>query len=116
MKRICEIHNLARHIQTTHEAKTFNTLVRKFKNELMQKLPHCTFTGFKPNHFTVTGFIKNTQTNKVCYVSLSDVRYNFNATNHILYRTAKDFRDYTGGHNQYASLENLASAIAKVVN
>lgn len=49
----------------------------------------------KPNHFDVTGFFKTVKGN-IYYFSLEDLRWDKET---MMYRTAKDFKDYTGGSN-----------------
>ncbi|MDP2907075.1 MAG: hypothetical protein Q8O03_03985 [Nanoarchaeota archaeon] len=70
---------------------------RVFKKEFTTLLkPHAQEIQFsKPNHFDVTGFFK---TNKelIYYFSIGDLRWSKES---MLIRTAKDFKDYTGGSN-----------------
>lgn len=116
MKRINEIHSLAHTLAFKAEPALFKSLCRKLKNELTATLPDCTVTGFTPNHFCTSGFIQHNQTKKICYVSLNDVRYNTYATKRLLYRTAEHLRDYTGGRNCYAALEDLADAVQTMLS
>ena len=59
------------------------------------------------NHYEFSAFFKDTDDNYV-YFSISDVRYFQNEWyNHILVRTAKHDKDYSGGQNNYTNLENL---------
>jgi len=55
----------------------------------------------KPNHFDMSGFF--TLGNTIWYFSISDLR-GFKDT--MLIRTAKHYKDYTGGMNQYVSLKH----------
>ena len=55
----------------------------------------------KPNHFDITGFFKLND-DRIYYFSIGDLR--FNKT--FLIRIAKDFKDYTGGSNNFLSLNN----------
>lgn len=56
----------------------------------------------KPNHFDMSGFFKM-RSGQIWYFSIGDLRWN---KDRMLIRTAKDFKDYTGGMNQYVSLED----------
>ena len=56
----------------------------------------------KPNHFDVSGFFK-LKSGKIYYFSISDLRW---SKNDMLIRTAKDFKDYTGGSNGFINLDD----------
>ena len=63
---------------------------------------------FGNNWFIFSGFLRNTETDKLVYFSISDVRYWQDAWySHILVRTAKHLKDWTGGSNNYTSLPEL---------
>jgi hypothetical protein len=68
--------------------------------------------NFNTGHYYCSWFIKNGD--KYVYCSFSDVRY-FSTSWYklILYRVAKNERDYTGGSNWYTELENLEGAITR---
>ena len=63
-------------------------------------------------HFYVSGFVRNNTTEKMAYFSISDVRY-FPEQWHrnILIRSAQHEKDYTGGDNQSATLENIGECL-----
>jgi len=54
----------------------------------------------KPNHFDISGFFKLND-DRIYYFSLSDLRWDKDS---LLIRTAKDFKDYTGGSNNDITL------------
>ena len=56
----------------------------------------------KPNHFDISGFFKLND-DKIYYFSISDLRWSKDT---MLIRTAKDFKDYTGGSNNFIKLDN----------
>ena len=57
-------------------------------------------------HYEFSAFFKCN--NKYVYFKISDVRYFKNEWfNHILIRTAKSEKDYTGGQNHYTNLMDL---------
>ena len=74
-----------------------------------------TLTGFKPNHFTTSGFVTNDTTGKIVYISLSDTRY-YEWFSEVLYRTAKSTKDYSGGRNQRANLINLVTSVKNIID
>lgn len=86
----------------------FLTFVRTFKNEFTKLLQAkgCTNIEIGKGHFYVSGFCTS-PTGQPYYFSISDVRM-FSEGNGIwgslLYRTAKDYKDYTGGYNQYVRI------------
>jgi hypothetical protein len=60
------------------------------------------------NHFDFSGFLKNKKTGKFVYFSASDVRhFQDDWYNSLLIRTASDQSDYTGGNNNFISIEQL---------
>lgn len=64
---------------------------------------------FNKGHYEFSAVMKSKVTNKFYYISIPDVRYKNNEwANNILYRTMKHEKDWTGGTNQYSSLQNLA--------
>ena len=97
------------------EAKSF---VTAFKNMLKRELtPHgIEVLSLKPNHYDCSGFVK--MGSNYVYISYSIPRYgekiNFNKSGiltDVLYRTAKNEKDYRGGHNNFSNIESLPSAI-----
>lgn len=65
---------------------------------------------FFRGHFCISGFIKNNHTGKIVYFDTSDVRYNLEAwRKDILIRTAVNDKDFTGGINNYCTLETFKS-------
>jgi len=68
----------------------------------------------KPNHFDISGFFE-LKDKRIYYFSLSDLRWSKDS---LLIRTAKGFKDYTGGSNHDISLdlnfiENLLSYLER---
>lgn len=88
----------------------FKTFKREFTKEL--KSIGAIDIKFRKGHFYVNGFF--TVNGQAMYFSLSDVRdFKYSRTadpyscmTKLLYRTAKDYKDFTGGHNQYVSIES----------
>lgn len=74
--------------------KEFKSLAKKLGAEL-------TFNG---NYFDYSAFFK--KENKCIYVHIGDVRCG-NWYDDVLYRTAKDEKDYSGGSNCYCSYDKL---------
>lgn len=84
---------------TTRNTPEFKSFARKFKNALAKELETagCTITAYNVGHFYVSGFFRN-KFNDCYYFSISDVRHF--KIDKMLWRTAKDEKDFTGGHNR----------------
>jgi hypothetical protein len=89
----------------------FKSFCRIFKNEFSKELQSIGATNvvFNYGHFYVSGFF--TLGTQAWYFSLSDVRgmeycLNQSCMGMLLYRTAKDYRDFTGGQNRYTKIES----------
>ena len=67
-------------------------------------------------HYFLSWFLKDNNDNTI-YFSISDVRYTQNAgLNNILYRTAKDSKDFSWGWNNYSWIENLEDKLIYMFN
>ena len=86
--------------ETTQE---FLAFVRTFKKEFGAELKAIGASNieYHRGHFEVTGFY--TVGKQPWYFSLHDVR--FFPDEQIMYRTAKDYKDYSGGSNVYATIK-----------
>jgi hypothetical protein len=75
------------------------------KTIVRRALKEADFTDikFSNGHYYFSGFA--TKNNKAIYFSIPDVRYGWSSDGmNLLIRTAKDYKDYTGGSNNYSSL------------
>ena len=84
-----------------------NKAYSKEKSIVRKALKQADFTDIKflNGHYYFSGFA--TKNNKAIYFSIPDVRH-FPPTGgaaDLLIRTAKDYKDYTGGSNNYSSLK-----------
>ena len=82
----------------------FKEFARTFSKMVREQLKQVSGTDYKQStgHYYISGFF--TVGEQPYYISISDVRY-FNINN-ILIRTAKDYRDFTGGSNHYINIED----------
>ena len=62
-------------------------------------------------HYFWSAFVQG-QSGQIWYISCSDVRHFPN--NDIMYRTAQNDSDYTGGGNQYCTPDRLSETIAQL--
>lgn len=87
----------------------FKAFKKLFKKGLTIELKKTLATNivFSYGHYYISGFF--TIGEQPYYFSLSDVRHGFvfsrNGAPEIMYRTAKDYKDFTGGHNQNIELK-----------
>ncbi len=94
--------------ETTSE---FLKFFRTFKSELTKVLTEkgCNKIEIGKGHFYVSGFF-TAPSGQVYYISLSDVRSfreDDNFYGSLMYRTAKHYKDYTGGSNQYVPIGQI---------
>jgi len=84
----------------------FKVWFRKEKNRITKtlKLLGCTKIELNYGFYYFSGFFTS-KSGQVYYMSCSDVRHF--PYNNLLYRTAKDYNDFTGGANQYINPKDL---------
>lgn len=104
----------------SREAKSF---VKGFKNMLQRELnPYgIEIVSFEGNHYDCSGFLR--KGDKYVYVwydiPRNEERIDFSKSGPfygVLYRTAKNSKDYTGGHNNFSNIETLPGAILNLFN
>lgn len=91
----------------------FALFFRVFKKDFTKELMSIGATNivFNKGHFSITGFF--TVDAQTMYFSMSDVREisyarttnPFTCFNKLMYRTAKDYKDFSGGQNLYVYIE-----------
>ena len=69
---------------------------------------------FNPGYFYYSAFFK--KDDKCVYIYVGDVRYNSNWYDKVLFRTAKNEKDYTGGPNRFCSYGNLENEVNSLLN
>lgn len=70
--------------------------------------------SFLRGHFYVSAFLRNSVTGKIVYINVGDVRAQICGKwplDNVLYREAKDDKDYMGGHNMFAPLPQLLERV-----
>lgn len=110
---------------TSHEfsslpyaGEDFKKFAREFNAEFKKSLAQYGVEVIrnKPGHYYLSGFVKNPDNGKFAYYTVGDVRYMFGRwAEEVLIRTAKSEKDFTGGFNQYSTLEDLPKALAALV-
>ena len=97
-------------VYTGEDYKSFERKYINYIKSLCKKY-NWEFVRALKNHYEFSAFIKNNK-NRYIYISISDVRFFKNEWFwHILIRSAKDEKDYTGRQNKYCSLPTLPVAI-----
>lgn len=97
----------------TPEWKSFCTKLKNaMKKEISEEYPDLELAAWSKGHFDVSGFVTRKSDGAIFYFSFRDVR-TVNATGQQMYRSARNLKDYCGGHNQWTTGENLLAAIAK---
>jgi len=94
----------------------YKSFQRKYKNVLknIAKNINGELINFSGNHYYFSTFVE--KDNKYVYISISDVRhFPNNWRKNILFRTAKNKKDYSGGHNQYTTIDNLEEELNKIL-
>lgn len=86
--------------QLTSQFQSFHRLFKRDFTNILHSF-NADKIEFSRGHFGTSGFF--THKDQVYYFSLGDVRWN---KEHMLIRTAKDYKDYTGGSNGFLNLEN----------
>ena len=87
---------------------TANSIKKLFNNDNYEF--HIKNNKVNGNYDGASGFILNTSTNKIVYVSVSDSTYKANMG--YMYRTANHLKDWQGGGNHWAkSNEHFADGI-----
>lgn len=120
MAKIAELkkylnHEFSSGCYTGEDYKTFQAKYINYLKAICRE-NHWQLVNVGRNHYCFSAFIKSAE-NKCVYISISDVRYFIGEWyGHILIRTAKDEQDYRGGFNNYATLEQLPGAIAKLLD
>jgi len=86
--------------QKTEQYKSFHKLFSKEFKKLLK--PYCKeILIHKTNHFDINGFFK-LESEKIYYFSISDLRW---SKDNMLIRTAENFKDYSGGGNNFINLD-----------
>jgi hypothetical protein len=88
-----------------YTSPSFKSFARKFKNSFNKELAKVSakIVGYTTGHYYVSGFFE-TKNGNLYYFSISDVRYfDFGE---MLYRTAEHLKDFTGGSNQYVTIDD----------
>lgn len=100
---------------STVKTEQFKAFARGFKSVVKEQLEgrNLELSSYSVGHFDVSGFIRTIGTEeRYAYFSVSDVRhFSDEWANHILLRTAAHLKDYSGGKNNYTSLDSFGEQV-----
>lgn len=102
-------------VSSSGKTPEFMDFTKTFKAELhsVLKVMRCQNITFNVGHFYISGFFDDAN-GQLWYFSIDDVRWMSDMT--LLVRTAQHRKDYTGGTNQYAPLNNLQQTLSVLIN
>lgn len=98
----------------SYNSEEFNKFFKGFKKAFTTRLKRLNATDiqFSKGHFYLSGFF--TVDEQAYYFSISDVRSNW-GNPRLLVRTAENYKDYTGGANNYVPIDNhIEKGIARI--
>ncbi len=86
--------------QGCEKSAEFIAFSKEFKKQLKKEMAEigATVENYLEGHFFITAFVK-TKVGNIYYISWH------NGDSNLMYRTAEHLKDYTGGSNNYKSLE-----------
>lgn len=93
----------------------FEVFARLFREYIRKHVPSgAKLVKFSKNHYEVSGFIE--RYGNFVYFSIDDVRFFAGEWfRNILIRTAESVEDFTGGPNNYTSLEDFPVNVARLL-
>ena len=102
------------------ETSEFKKFASSFCRALRKDVKEGDFeiVNISKGHFELSAFLKHKESGKFIYFAIPDVRWSTLGTSwydHVLYRTAKDDRDFTGGHNNFCPLSKLLDSTEALV-
>ena len=104
-------------IDSGDKTAEFKSFCRMFKFEFKKVLDElgCTDLECSYGHFIISGFF-NSADGRLWYFSLNDVRdMKYERELRLLVRTAKHHKDYTGGMNRFALLDDITDDLKRII-
>jgi hypothetical protein len=94
---------------STVKTSEFKSFARAFKGDIKELIQNdFELVSFNTGHFQVSGFLKFNLNENYIYFSISDVRHFPNKwKTNILIRKAEHDKDFSGGSNNFTTLENF---------
>ena len=93
-----------------YKTPEFMAFARMFRSHIQKQAKEngLEVTNFSSGHFYCSGFLRNINTGKFAYFSISDVRHFPDSwINDVLLRAAEHEKDYTGGRNQSVNIQDI---------
>lgn len=101
-------------LSSSYCPKIYTDFCRDFKKYLKISFEEYEITGFKANHFDTDGYIYNPLTNKYVNIIVRDCRV-FSMFDGIIYRKAKNTKDFKGEHNNLCKIEDLVEQVKEML-
>lgn len=104
----------------THENRSdaFAQFIRDTRSDIKRMLKGTGWelkSGWKGNRFITSGFLYNSELDKWVFISISDVRYwQDKWFEHMLIRTAKNDKDFSGGRNDYCYFYEIPEKLERM--
>lgn len=95
---------------TTAEWKSTFTKTKNLLTKMLKGFG-CTNIEINRGHFYLSGFY-TAPSGQIYYISMSDFR-DFGGIKNMLVRTAKSYKDYSGGGNNWVSIANIEEEIQR---
>lgn len=100
---------------STGLTEEFAAFAKEFKKAITQEMTDAFVVTFHRDHFEVSGFLQNKQTENWVYWHVSDVRFFPDEwVTHVLVRMSTGNHDFGGGPNQYTVLEDLLATALRL--
>lgn len=95
----------------TQEWKTTYTKTSGLLKKLFTKMG-CANIKLTRGHFYLSGFL-TAPNGEIFYINLSS--FDMFGIENMLIRTAKDYKDFTGGSNNYVSINNIEEDLKRII-
>jgi len=104
MKGLNKILNGEEFESSSGKTEQWLTAFSNSKREIKKAIAHLVDNlEFSREHFYFSGFFTRRSDNQIFYFSVSDVRGH---NDQLLIRTATSYKDYTGGGNNYVTIDD----------
>lgn len=114
MKNLYSMYKDMEFISTSGKSTQCKQFGDDFKRALQNDLGLDYSVEVSIGHFYISGFVKRISTEQFVYFCVEDLRDDDNGFKSVLYRTAKDNKDYSGGSNNFCRLDELNMKIVSL--
>lgn len=115
MKTLYNLYKDMEFISTSGKSKQCSQFGADFKKALQNDLGTDYDITLNIGHFYISGFVNKIGTDKFVYFSVEDLRDSDKGFENVLFRSAKNSRDFSGGFNNYCKLYELNREIERML-